>query len=72
MKLIIATTSPPKVQAIKEAIARCPYFSGQDTKILTLKVPSDISDMPTSMTENMLGAKNRAENARNIEPNADF
>lgn len=72
MKLIIATTSPPKVQAIEEAIARCPYFSGQDTEILTLKVPSDISDMPTSMTENMLGAKNRAENARNIEPDADF
>lgn len=72
MKLIIATTSPPKVQAIEEAIARCPYFSGQDTEILTLKVPSDISDMPTSMTENMLGARNRAENARNIEPDADF
>lgn len=72
MKIIIGTESPPKVQAIKEAIEKCPYFQGQDIELVSIKADSDISDMPTSMTENMLGAKNRAHNAQKIHSDADF
>lgn len=72
MKIIIGTESPPKVQAIMEAIAKCPFFEGKNPEIITAKVNSEISDMPTSMTENMLGAKNRAQNAQKLHPDVDF
>lgn len=72
MKIVIWTESPPKVAAIREAIEKCPYFAGKNPEIITTKVSSEISDMPTSMTENMLGAKNRAKNAKKSIPDADF
>ena len=72
MKIIIGTQSPPKVQAIQEAIAKCPYLQSQTIEIISIKANSEISDMPTSMTENMLGAKNRAINSQKLHPDADF
>lgn len=71
MKIAIATQSPPKVSAIKEAVSSCKYFEGNTVEYITRKTDSGISDMPTSMAENMLGAKNRAQNiAKEVE--ADF
>lgn len=62
MKIIIGTKSLPKVLAIEEAIKKCIYFKNKDYEIIPLKVESWISDMPISENENMLWAKNRAEN----------
>ncbi|PID84510.1 hypothetical protein CSB09_00620 [Candidatus Gracilibacteria bacterium] len=71
IKIAIGTKSPPKLAAIEEAIQKCPYFDGFHPEITALTVGSGVSDMPTSIEENMLGAKNRAINAqREIE--ADF
>lgn len=72
MKIIIATQSPPKVQAIEEAISRCPYFQDKNIEIISIKAKSNVSDMPISIEENMLGAKNRAINAKNQITDADF
>lgn len=72
MKIIIATQSPPKVQAIQEAIAKCPYLQNENIEIVSMKAKSGVSDMPTSMEENMLGAKNRAFDAQNQVSDADF
>jgi len=66
MKIAIWTKSPPKVEAIKEAIKKCIYFKWMDIEIITEKVDSWISDMPISMEENMQWAKNRAENISKI------
>ncbi len=71
MKIVIWTKSPPKVAAIEEAVKNCPYFKWQNIEIIELKVNSDISDMPISIEENMLWAKNRANNCKK-EINADF
>ena len=66
MKIVIWTQSAPKVEAIKEAIFKIPYFEGKDIEIIDIKVSSWISDMPTSIEENMIWAKNRALNSKNF------
>jgi len=71
MKIAIWTKSPPKVIAIEEAIMKCPYFEWMDIEFISLKVNSDISDMPTSIQENMDWARNRAKNSKK-EVEADF
>ncbi len=64
MKIAIWTQSPPKVKAIQQAIDNIVYFKGKKIEVIPLKVSSDISDMPISLEENMLGAKNRAKNCK--------
>lgn len=71
MKIAIWTKSPPKVAAIKEAINKCPYFEWENIEIIPNEVESGISDMPTSIEENMEWAKNRAINTSKIT-DADF
>lgn len=71
MKIAIWTMSPPKVNAIEEAINKCVYFQWQDIEFITLKVDSGISDMPISIEENMTWARNRAINTKK-EVKADF
>ena len=72
MKIVIWTQSPPKVKAIQQAIDNVVYFKDKDIEVVPLKVSSDISDMPISLEENMLGAKNRAWNCKKEIPNADL
>ena len=71
MKIAIWTKSPPKVAAIEEAIKKCIYFKWENIELIPLKVESNISDMPLSLQENMIWAKNRAENCEK-EVEADF
>ena len=66
MKIILWTQSPPKVQAIEEAIKSCIYFQEKEIEIIAVKANSWISDMPLSIEENILWAKNRAFDAKNI------
>ena len=72
MKIVIWTTSAPKVEAIKEAIEKCVYFLNEEIELVDIKVNSWVSDMPTSIEENMLGAKNRAYNCLKVIQDADF
>jgi len=72
MKIAIWTLREPKIQAIKEAIKACPYFSQKEIEYIAQKVPSDVSDMPLSLEETMKGAQNRARNLKNIWVEADF
>ena len=72
MKIVIWTQSAPKVEAIKEAINKSPYFNRDIVEIIDLKVSSEISDMPTSIEENMIWAKNRAINSKKEISDADF
>lgn len=71
MKIAIWTKSPPKVAAMEDAIKKCPYFKWKEIEIIPLKVDSEISDMPVSMEENMIWAKNRALNSSK-EVEADY
>lgn len=57
MKIVIWTTNPAKVKAIEEAIEKCVYFEWKNIEIITLKVASNVSDMPKSLEENMKKVK---------------
>lgn len=57
MKIVIWTMSPPKVNAIEEAVSRCIYFENKNIEIKTIKVSSWVSDMPLSIEENMKWAQ---------------
>lgn len=64
MIIAIWTTNIPKCEAIKDWINNCPYLINIKNLInyIQEKVDSWVSDMPLSLEENMLWAKNRAKN----------
>lgn len=66
LKIAIWTVSPPKVNAIKEAVENCLYFGWKEIEYISQKVPSDVSDMPISLEENIAWAKNRANNIKKL------
>ncbi len=76
-ELIVAvgSTRPAKVQAAQKAFETV----GKDwlgrkvsLRLITLSVPSNVPDMPTSLEELMLGARNRAQNLRKLKIAADY
>lgn len=73
MKIAIGTLRAPKVAGIQKAVESCPYFQDIQSEVTyhPHNVESGISDMPLSVEEIMLGAKNRAQNLRPIE-SADY
>lgn len=73
MKIAIWTTRAPKVEGIKQWIKQCPYFDNIDNiEYILEKVESGISDMPLSIEETMLWAKNRAQNIKKHSIEADY
>lgn len=72
MKIAIGTTSPPKVAAIEKVIDSSVFFSWATIQYVCEKVPSDVSDMPLSLEENMNWAKNRAQNTKKLIDDADY
>ena len=69
MRVIVATKNPVKINCTESAFKKA--FS-EAIDIEGISVPSDVSDQPMTDAETLLGAKNRAINARNAEPNADY
>ena len=74
MKIALGTERAPKIQGIKDGIATCPYFEGirDSIEYICKAVPSDISDMPLSIEEVILGAENRARNLQKLGIEADY
>ncbi len=69
-KIVVASNNPVKVQAVHEGYAR--MFPGEAIEVLTASVPSGVSDQPCTDSETLQGAVNRALNARQAVPDADF
>ncbi len=69
-KIVIASKSPVKISAVKKAFNK--VFSGSEFEIISVSVPSKVPDQPVGNFETYTGAKNRAENAKNKIPEADF
>ncbi len=61
MIIAVGSTNQIKVQAVEEVIAGYPDLA--QAQVVSLAVPSAISDQPLSLEEVVRGAKNRAENA---------
>jgi len=60
-KVIIASTNPVKINAVKIGFEK--MFPEQEFEFKGISVPSDVSDQPFSNLETFNGAKNRADNA---------
>ncbi len=69
-RLIIASTNPVKVQAAVNGFRR--MFPDQVLEIQSLNVESGVSPQPRSDIETLTGAINRAANAQQAVPDADY
>lgn len=64
--------NPVKIDSVKLSAEKCHYFDGETIQVNGKNVASDISDMPLSMDEVMLWAKNRAHNLKKSWEDADY
>lgn len=72
MKIAIWTQNPAKIEAIKQWVNKCIYINQKDVEFVSDAVDSGVSDMPTSLEENMTWAKNRSLNLQKKYSNVDF
>jgi inosine/xanthosine triphosphatase len=70
VKIVVASTNPVKIQAVRNGFAR--MFPEQNFETVSVSVPSGVSDQPASDAETLQGALNRARNAAKIYPQADY
>ena len=71
MKIVaVASANPVKLQAVREGFAR--LFPGESFEVRAVPAPSGVADQPMTSREGLLGARNRAEGARRIMPEADY
>jgi inosine/xanthosine triphosphatase len=68
--IIVASKNPVKIRASLDGFQR--MFPGQTFNAAGVSVASDVSHQPMTDTETRDGARNRAVNARNAAPDADF
>lgn len=69
-KIIIASKNPVKINAALQGFKR--MFPGEDFEIEGISAPSEVSDQPKTNKETFKGAHNRANNAEQAAPDADF
>jgi inosine/xanthosine triphosphatase len=70
VKVVIASRNPAKIRAVEAAFAL--QFSEEALDFLSLSTASGVSDQPRSDDETRTGARNRARNACEQRPDADF
>ena len=66
----MASTNPVKASAVRGGFVR--MFPNQRFSIEKISAESGVSAQPSSDAETLLGACNRARNARDIQPDADY
>jgi len=70
MRIIVGSQNPAKLEAVSVAFAS--FFPEVSFEVQAVSVPSGVSHQPLSDAETLLGATNRANAARGLEPDADF
>ncbi|MEH0156848.1 inosine/xanthosine triphosphatase [Limibacter armeniacum] len=70
VKLIVASKNPVKVNAALTGVQM--VMPSYELEVDGISVPSGVSDQPMTSEETLKGARCRAENAKNVNPNADF
>jgi inosine/xanthosine triphosphatase len=68
--LVVASTNPVKIQAALDGFRR--IFPAEMFEARGVSAESGVSDQPMTGAETLQGARNRAEAARRLHPNADF
>ncbi len=69
-KVIVASKNPVKIDAVKRGFEK--IFVDVEFEFVGVSVPSGVSDQPMTSLETLQGAKNRAQNAKNEVPDADY
>lgn len=69
-KIIIASKNPVKIEAAQAGFHR--MFKNQSFVFEGISVPSEVRDQPMSNKETLDGARNRAKNAKDQFPNAEY
>lgn len=69
-QITVASLNPVKLRATQAAFQR--IFPAQAFDLSGAAVPSGVPDQPRGLAETLLGARNRAENARAAQPESDF
>jgi inosine/xanthosine triphosphatase len=70
MRVIVASHNPVKINATKQAFER--VFPNQQIEVEGVTVSSGISDQPMTDADTKTGSYNRAVNARELNPDADY
>lgn len=68
--LVIASINPVKVQAAVNGFRR--LFPEAELNVVTISAPSEVAHQPLSDEETLRGALNRSNNARRVQPDADY
>ena len=68
--ITVASLNPVKLNAALAAFRQ--MFPQQRFSVNGASVPSGVPDQPTSLSQTMEGARNRAENARAARPESDY
>ena len=61
MKIIVGTTNPIKVAAVKEIVSEYDFLT--NVEVVGIPVSSEVSNQPLSLEETIRGAKKRAQAA---------
>lgn len=69
-RIIVGSQNPAKLEAVSAAFAS--FFPEVSFELQPVTVPSGVSPQPMSDAETLLGAGNRAQAARELEPDADL
>jgi inosine/xanthosine triphosphatase len=69
-RIIVASKNPVKVKAVTSGFEQ--MFPGEELQVEMQGVPSGVSDQPMTSEETLQGARQRATNARESLPTADF
>lgn len=69
-QLVIASTNPVKINAALQAFQR--VFPDESFTASGVAVETGVSEQPMTSAETMQGAMNRADNARDRQPDADY
>lgn len=67
--VIVGSTNPVKIASVRDAFQQALY---QQATVQGARVLSGVPDQPFSDQDTLLGARNRAHNARTQHPEADF
>ena len=69
-RITVASLNPVKLNAALAAFQQ--MFPAQSFVVDGLSLPSGVPDQPTSLSQTMEGARNRAEKARAARPESDY
>lgn len=70
MNIVVASRNPVKIDAVRQAFAS--QFSSATLNLIPIDVESGVNDQPASDQETRQGARNRVEEARRVQPDADY